>query len=70
MAAEVEPSFANAYFNLSLVHAINNDFNAAVAALSKYRQLVPEPEGRIAEELLESLKKSLSAGKGRRLGSA
>jgi len=63
MAREVDPSFANVYFNLSLVQAINNDFDGAVIALSKYRELVSEAEGRIAEELLHNLRKSLAAAK-------
>src|SRR5262245_21595194 len=70
MASEVDPSFANVYFNLSLVQAINNDFGAAVNALSKYQELVSEEEGRIAGELLQSLKKSLTAGKGARFAPA
>jgi Flp pilus assembly protein TadD len=65
MAAQVDASFANAYFNLALVQAINNDFDAAVTALGKYRELVPEEESRIAEELLENLRKSLASGKSR-----
>jgi tetratricopeptide (TPR) repeat protein len=70
MAGEIDPSFANAYFNLALVQAINNDPRAAVSALSKYQELVSEDEGRIAEELLKNLKKSLAAFKNPRLGSA
>jgi len=54
MAAEVDPSFANVYFNLALVQAINNNFDAAVNALKRYRELVPAEEGRIAEELLQN----------------
>lgn len=69
MAAEVDPSFANVYFNLALVQAINNNFDAAVKALKKYRELVPAEEGRIAEELLQNLKKSLAAAKNARSGS-
>src|SRR6266478_1835467 len=34
MAAEVEPSFPNVYFNLALVQAINNDLAGAVGALT------------------------------------
>src|SRR5204863_722842 len=45
MAGQVEPSFANTYFNLALVQAINNDFSAAVTALRSYRELVPDDEG-------------------------
>ena len=65
LAGQVDPSFANAYFNLALVQAINNDFEAAVTALGKYRELVPEEEGRIAEELLDNLRKSLATAKSR-----
>src|SRR5205809_3220262 len=61
MAGDVDPSFANVYFNLALVQAINNDFAAAVSALSKYQELVSEDEARNADELLRSLKKSLAA---------
>ena len=61
MAAEVDPSFPNVYFNLALVQAINNDLAAALRALSKYRELVSENEGRLADELLHNLRKSLAA---------
>src|SRR2546425_653 len=33
MAGEVDPSFANVYFNLALVQAIKNDLRAAISAL-------------------------------------
>ncbi len=69
MAVGVDSSFANAYFNLALVQAINNNFEAAVNALNSYRGLVSPEEGRIAEELLENLKKSLAAAKNPRFGS-
>ena len=69
MANEVDASFANAYFNLALVQAINNDLGAAVSALSKYQELVSEDEGRVAEELLGNLKKLLAAAKNPRFGS-
>src|SRR6266705_4493564 len=39
IAAEVDPSFANVYFNLALVRAINDDPGAAVSALAKYQEL-------------------------------
>jgi tetratricopeptide (TPR) repeat protein len=68
MATQVEPAFGNAYFNLALIQAINNDFTSAVLALSKYQALVSEEEGRIAAELLQNLRQSLSAA--RRLGSS
>src|SRR5215831_10423155 len=63
MAAQVDPSFANAFFNLALVQAVNNDFDAAVSALNKYRELVSEEDGRLAENLLQELRKSLAAAR-------
>jgi len=63
MAVAVAPSFPNVYFNLGLVQALNNELEAAVNSLSRYQELVPEDEGRIAEELLHILKKSLAAAK-------
>jgi tetratricopeptide (TPR) repeat protein len=68
MAAEVDPAFPNVYFNLALVRAINNDPAAAVAALTKYQELVPGDDGRNADELLANLKKSLTAAKNPRFG--
>jgi tetratricopeptide (TPR) repeat protein len=70
MAGEVDPSFANVYFNLALVQAINNDFGAAMIALAKYQELVSEEEGRVAVELLRTLKKSLGGVKNPQLGSS
>jgi len=69
MAGEVEPSFANVYFNLALVQAINNDLAAAKAALAKYQALVSEDEARNAGQLLQNLRKSLADAKNCRLGS-
>jgi tetratricopeptide (TPR) repeat protein len=60
IAAEIEPSFPNLYFNMALVHAINNDLVAAVRALITYQSLVPDEEGRNADELLTNLRKSLA----------
>jgi len=68
IAAEVEPSFPSVYFNLALVQAINNDLAAAIIALTRYQELVSEEEGRNADELLDNLKKSLSATKNSRSG--
>src|SRR4051812_41533473 len=66
LAAEVEPSFPNVYFNLALVLSIHNEFAAAINALAKYQELVPTSEGRNADELLENLKKSLAVSKSSR----
>jgi len=70
MAGQVDPSFANAYFNLALVQAISNDLAAAVAALTRYQELVSEAEGRKVDELLRHLKKSLATASSARRGSA
>ena len=69
MAGEVDPSFANVYFNLALVQAIKNDLGAAISALTKYQELVSADEARNADELLHNLKKSLAAAKSSRLAS-
>jgi len=69
LAGEVEPSFANVYFNLALVQALNNDLAAALSAITRYQELVPDDEARMADELLCNLKKSLAAAKNPRFGS-
>lgn len=69
IAAEVDPSFPNVYFNLALVQAIKNDLRGALSSLGKYQELVSEDEGRMAGELLDNLKKSLAAAKNSRIGS-
>lgn len=68
MAAEVDPTFPNVYFNLALVQAINNELGAAISALTRYQEMVSDDEGRNADELLENLKKSLAAAKNSRSG--
>jgi tetratricopeptide (TPR) repeat protein len=70
MAAEVDPSFSNLYFNLALVQAINNDLAAAAIALGRYQQLVPEDEARHADELVQNLRKTLAASRNSRCGSS
>jgi tetratricopeptide (TPR) repeat protein len=60
MAAEVEPGFANIYFNLGLVHAMNDDYKAAISVLDKYQELASKGEGSKADELLDSLKRSVA----------
>lgn len=59
LAAEVDPGFPNLYFNLGLVHALNNDYPSALSSLSKYRDLAPNDEGAKADELVENLKRSM-----------
>jgi hypothetical protein len=57
----VDPAFANVYFNLALLQAINNDLAAALGSIAKYQQLVPPEEARKADELLRKLNKALGA---------
>jgi tetratricopeptide (TPR) repeat protein len=63
LAAELDPMFPNVYFNLALAQAINNNLSAAMNALTRYQEMVPKEDGRIADELLNNLKKSLAAAK-------
>jgi tetratricopeptide (TPR) repeat protein len=63
LAAEVDAAFPNVHFNLALVQAINNDLGAALTTLTRYQQLVSAAEGRNVEDLLENLRKSLTAAK-------
>ena len=70
IATEVEPSFANSYFNLALVLAIQNDFRAADGALSQYRGLVSSEEAQMAEGLIQNLKDSFSAAQTSRVSAS
>lgn len=69
MAREVDPSFANVYFNLALAQSINKELAAAVDTLIRYQQLVSGEEARHADELLRSLRQSLAGAKDSQLGS-
>ncbi len=62
IAAEIEPEFPNIYFNLALVYALNEEYKDAVNALFKYKELVPEDEGKKADSLLTGLQKTLKNG--------
>ncbi|MEO7411730.1 MAG: tetratricopeptide repeat protein [Opitutaceae bacterium] len=68
MAAEVDPSFANIFFNLALVQSINNEPAAATKTLLSYQKLVSPDEARHADELLHTLRQTLAATRGSRLG--
>ena len=60
LAAEIEPDFPNIYFNLGLVHAMNEDFKNALRTLRKYKKLAPPQEGHKADQLLASLEGSMA----------
>lgn len=68
MAAEVDPGFANVYFNLALVQSINNELASAIRSLDKFQQLVPGDEARNADDLLRNLRATLAARVDTRLG--
>jgi tetratricopeptide (TPR) repeat protein len=61
MTTEVEPEFANAYFNLALVQAIGNDLEASAKSLATYQSLVSDEESRVARQVLDDLKRSFGA---------
>lgn len=60
IAAQIDSKFPSIYFNLGLVLAMHENLQEAIDILSKYQELVPEEEGRKADELLASLKTSLA----------
>ena len=59
IAAELEPDFSNVYFNLGVVNAMSEQFQAALAALTRYKELATADEGHKADELLAGLRRSL-----------
>lgn len=61
LAAEIDPTFANVFFNLALALSLNNDLAAGITALTKYQKLVPPEEAAHAEDLLRILRQSLAA---------
>ena len=69
MAAEVDPAFANVYFNLALVQSISNDLPAAIKTLIRYQQLAPADEASHADELLRNLRRTLTGREDSRIGS-
>lgn len=68
LAAEFEPSFPNVFFNLALVLSITNQLEAAISALTRYQQTASGDEARMADDLLDKLRKSVAASKTSRAG--
>lgn len=62
LAAEVEPSFPNIYFNLGLACALEKDFPEAITAFKKYKRLAGADDSGKADELLSNLTKTMGAG--------
>jgi tetratricopeptide (TPR) repeat protein len=63
MAAEIEPQFPNIYFNLGLVYALNDEYDDAINALYKYKELVSEEDGKKADNLIASLQRYIAPNK-------
>lgn len=59
IAAEIDPDFPSAHFNLGLVTALAEDYPAAYQAFSRYRDLAPAAEARVATELLASIRSAM-----------
>jgi tetratricopeptide (TPR) repeat protein len=55
VAISVEPDFSNAYFNLGLVLARNQEWQAAIDTLSEYLLRVTHDEGQQARDLIRQL---------------
>jgi tetratricopeptide (TPR) repeat protein len=60
IAAEIRPDNASVYFNLGLVHSLNEDYKAAILALSNYKELATDAQDRRADDLLDNLKRTVT----------
>jgi tetratricopeptide (TPR) repeat protein len=61
MALEVDPDFPNLYFNLGLVLASLEELKPARDAFLRYQRMAPAEEATKADDVLESLRRSLEA---------
>lgn len=59
IALKIQPAFSNAWFNLGLLHAMNEDLHEAVSALSQFQELVPDSQTSEADDLLLNLRKTI-----------
>jgi tetratricopeptide (TPR) repeat protein len=64
LAAALEPSFPNLYFNLGLTQALGGDLQAALAALRKYCELVTEDERATCLDLISHLERAVASRAG------
>lgn len=55
IAIEIEPEFANSYFNLGLTLAMNKEFQEAVNILKRYRQMTPGEDHSQTDDLIFKL---------------
>jgi tetratricopeptide (TPR) repeat protein len=58
LAAQLEPSFPNLYFNVGLVNAVVGDYSEAVTALNKARSLATDEDRPKIDELLANIHKA------------
>jgi tetratricopeptide (TPR) repeat protein len=58
ISIEIEPEFANSYFNLGLTLAMNREIEEAIKCLLTYRSLVNPEEQVQADELIGNLSRS------------
>ena len=59
VAAEVRPADPKLFFDLALLHTVNEDFRSAIAALSNYRELA-RSEDVPADEFFDILQRTVS----------
>lgn len=59
MATQIDPGFPNIYFNLGLVHAMNDCYDDAIAAFSRYCDIAGSQDAGKAGELIETLRQFL-----------
>ncbi len=61
MALEIDPDFPNLYFNHGLVLASMGELQSAIDAFLRYQRIAPPEEGTKADDVLESLRRSIDA---------
>ncbi len=59
ISIQLEPEFANSYFNLGLTLAMNKEYEEAIVALEKYLQLSPNEDQSAIITVLDKLKSTL-----------
>ncbi len=59
VAIEIAPEFPNAYYNLGLVLALDKEYQQAIDALTKYKQLASAEDIGNTDELIDGLNHSL-----------
>jgi tetratricopeptide (TPR) repeat protein len=59
LSIAIEPDFPNSHFNLGLTLAMNKEGTEAIHSLNAYKHLVAKEDQVHADELIESLRRSL-----------